>query len=104
MKPRATLVAGRLLRVPGAHRPQPALLTYPGLTSRPWHERDAEWVRPWIGALEAATPAIRSEYEAIKQLELPSDYDVGASDHGGQSAEGCWARHWWMLLPGTPRA
>lgn len=98
MRARATLVAGRLLRVPGAHRPAPALLTYPGLTSRPWHERDATWVRPWIDALEAATPAITREYEAIKKLELPSDYEGDASDHGGHLHTGASEWHWSSLI------
>ena len=91
---RASLVAGRLLRVPGAHRPAPALFTYPGLTSTPWHERTASWVNEWLPALEAATPAIAEEYLRVRASGRLSDYKAESSDHAGglHSAPDEW--HW----------
>lgn len=101
---RASLVAGRLLRVPGAFRPAPALFMYPGLTSKPWHDRDAEWAKAWLSTLEAATPAITEEYLALRDAGLPSDYVVEASDHAGELHEGQSEWHWASLIDrGQPR-
>ena len=78
---RASLLAGRLLRVPGAHRPSPSLFTYPGLTSRPWHERSHRWFADWLPELEAATPTITEEYLRMRASGRLSDYKVADSDH-----------------------
>lgn len=90
----AKLVAGRLLRVPGAYRPAPALFHYPGLASKPWHARDSEWAREWLPALEAATPAITAEYLRVRASGRRSDYNASDSDHAGglHNAPAEW--HW----------
>lgn len=98
MTSRAQLVAGRLLRVHGAPRPAPSLFTYPGLTSKPWHERDSRWFRDWLPALEEQTPAILEEYLQVRESGRASDYRVAASDHqdGLHSAPDEW--HWATLI------
>lgn len=95
---RASLLAGRLLRVNGAHRPAPSLFTYPGLTSKPWHERSHKWFADWLPALEAATPTITEEYLQVRASGRPSDYRVSESDHqdGLHSAPDEW--HWASLI------
>jgi len=99
MAARANLFASRLLRVPGAHRPNPSLFYYPGLTSKPWHERDASWVRPWCGMLEAATADILSEYEAVRALGLPSDYEYDQSEHASSTKLHTGSEwHWSSLI------
>lgn len=95
---RANLLASRLLRVPGAWRPAPSLFFYPGLTSQPWHERDAAWAQPWIQSLEAATADILSEYMAVRDAGLPSDYEVDQSDHAGALHSGDTEWHWASLI------
>lgn len=100
---RANLVASRLLRVAGAHRPAPALMFYPGLTSKPWHERDEPWAS-WLPELEAATPAITEEYLALREANLPSDYEHEASDHQAALHQGETEWHWASLIDrGTAR-
>ena len=79
----AALFASRTLRVHGAKRPNPTLFSYPGLTARPWHEREAAPFREWVGALEAATPAITEEYLRLRASGAPSDYQPEEGDHGG---------------------
>ncbi len=100
---RATLVAGRLLRIPDAvHRPAPSLLTFTGLTSKPFWERTDSWVSKWIDGLEAATPEIAAEYDALRGT--PSDYKAEASDHGGTLHTGATDWHWSSLVDrGNPR-
>jgi aspartyl/asparaginyl beta-hydroxylase (cupin superfamily) len=79
-------------------------LTYPGLTSRPWHERDAPFAAQWIEHLEAATPLIASEYDNIRKLSLPSDYEAEASDHADALHKGPDEWHWASLIDrGQPR-
>lgn len=95
---RANLLASRMMRVPGAWRPNPSLFFYPGLTSRPWHERDAEWAQPWVQQLEASTSEILQEYEAVKALNLPSDYEADQSDHAGALHSGAQKWHWASLI------
>jgi aspartate beta-hydroxylase len=55
-------------------------------------------VAPWVGALEAATPAIAAEYEAIRAAGLPSDYEAEASDHGTALHTGESEWHWASLI------
>ena len=99
---RASLVAGRLLRVAGAHRPAPALFTYSGLTSKPWHERDAPWACEWLPNVEAATSEILKEYEAVK--DAPSDYEADSTEHAESLHEGEAQWHWASLIDrGRPR-
>ena len=95
---RAQLVAGRMLRVPGAQRPVPSLFTYPGLTSKPWHKREAPWFRDWLPALEEQTPQILEEYLQVRESGRASDYRVAESDHqdGLHSAPDDW--HWASLI------
>lgn len=97
---RARLLASRVLKVPGAVRPSPSLFHYPGLTARPWHERTSPWVAPWVGALEAAAPAITREYLALREGGAlpPSDYEAEASDHGGALHTGDAEWHWASLI------
>ena len=85
-----------MLKVPGAWRPNPALLFYPGLTSKPWHERKD--FSPWLDKLEAATPDIFQEYERVMSSGRPSDYRVDDSEHtqGLHSAPDEW--HWASLI------
>ena len=98
MAQRANLFASRVLRVPGAHRPNPSLFYYAGLTSQPWHARTACWAQPWITQLEAATEAIRTEYLALKSLDLPSDYEAEQSDHANALHSGPQKWHWASLV------
>ena len=94
---RAGLFASRVLRVPGAARPAPSLFYYPGLTSKPWHDRSAGWCAPWIDALEAATPAITQEYQKLRASGVPSDYEAEANDHATlHTGESEW--HWASLI------
>lgn len=96
----ASLVASRLLRVKGAHRPAPSLFMYPGLTSKPW------WcAREDLGLqqLEAAVPAITAEYVALRDAATgalpPSDYeDLDSTDHGGGLHRGKNEWHWASLI------
>ena len=93
MKAQAELVLGRLCHVAGARRPRPSLFVYPGLTAKPWHDASTAPFASWLPALEAATPAIRDEYLAVRAENLPSDYDVDEGDHAsGLHRGGDW--HW----------
>ena len=93
MKAQAELVLGRLCHVAGARRPRPSLFVYPGLTAKPWHDATSAPFASWLPALEAATPAIRDEYLAVRAENLPSDYDVDEGDHAsGLHRGGDW--HW----------
>ena len=93
MKAQAELVLGRLCHVAGARRPRPSLFVYPGLTAKPWHNASSAPFASWLPALEAATPAIRDEYLAVRAENLPSDYDVDEGDHAsGLHRGGDW--HW----------
>jgi hypothetical protein len=47
---------------PVAYPQQPSVFFFPGLPPRPFYERDAFG---WVPALEAVTPAIRAELEAL---------------------------------------
>ena len=114
---RAKLVAGRLLRVHGVHRPSPSLFHYSGLTSRPWHDRSSAWAADWLPAIEAATPAIAEEYVRVRATGRPSDYRVADSDHAGGLHSDPHDWHWaslidrgqikpdmWTLCPATAAA
>lgn len=95
MSSRANLVAARLLRVPGAQRPAPTLLTYPGLRSKPWFDRSDSAFASWLPQLEAAAPEIRAEYDRVRASGRPSDYRVSESEHHAgtlHSAPDEW--HW----------
>ena len=96
---RATLVASRVCRVAGAHRPAPSLFYYPGLASKPWWNARDDLN---LAALEAATPAITAEYLALKDASgslPPSDYEDGAnSDHGEGLHKGETEWHWASLI------
>ena len=81
---RAQLAMSRVCRVANAHRPAPALFYYPGLTSRPWHERTASWATPWVSQLEAATPAITSEFLNLLESGRQSGWPQEARDSGGR--------------------
>ena len=90
---KAELVLGRLCHVAGARRPRPSLFVYPGLTAKPWQDATSAPFASWLPALEAATPAIRDEYLAVRAENLPSDYDVDEGDHAsGLHRGGDW--HW----------
>lgn len=94
---RAHLQAARMLRVAGANRPNPTLFYYPGLTSRPWYEREAHPFREWVHDLEAAVPDITQEYLTMRGAGKPSDYAPDATDHDGQlHTGGEW--HWGSLI------
>ena len=95
---RASLIASRVLRVAGTHRPAPSLFYYPGLTSKAWHERSATWAQPWIQQLEASTGAILEEYQALNSLNLPSDYEADQTDHASALHTGAKKWHWASLI------
>jgi hypothetical protein len=59
----AMLLGRRPLELPPIAYPQrPSTFHFPGLPQRPFYERD---VFGWVPALEAATPAIRAEVDAL---------------------------------------
>ena len=88
----AALVASRTLRVRGANRPAPTLFSYPGLTARPWHERDAAPFVDWVTELEAKTPKITEEYLRVRASGVPSDYEPEEGDHSQLHTGDEW--HW----------
>ncbi|KAL1521718.1 hypothetical protein AB1Y20_021373 [Prymnesium parvum] len=90
---RANLFPARILRVKDAIRPNPTLFHYPGLTARPWHEREAAPFNSWVHELEAATADITAEYLQVRAAGTPSDYLPGESDHNSElHTGGEW--HW----------
>ena len=88
------MISSRILRVAGVHRPSPSLLYYPGLTSQPWYSRDDIRFAPWLEDLEAAVPAISSEYERV--CNEPSDYESDATHSSLHTGESQW--HWASLI------
>ena len=98
---RASMFASRVLRVPGSSRPAPSLFYYPGLTSQPFWSPSHAALQPWLSRLEEATPEITSEYMALRQANVPSDYEPEASEetqlHTGKEP---W--HWASLVDDLP--
>lgn len=65
---------------------RPTFMTFPGLESRPWYDR-ADF--PWLGSIEAQTPAIRAELLKVLEsdvgfrpfVEMPTDHPGAAYWH-----------------------
>mmetsp|Transcript_31904 Transcript_31904/g.61389 ORF Transcript_31904/g.61389 Transcript_31904/m.61389 type:complete len:251 (+) Transcript_31904:141-893(+) len=94
---RAQLALARVCRVPGANRPAPSLFFYPGLTAKPWYERDSPQFASWVRKLEESTAAIAREYDHLRELGRPSDYQPEGSDHdAGLHKGGEWS--WQSLI------
>jgi aspartate beta-hydroxylase len=87
----ATLVRSGLLRTRAAHRPAPALFTYPGLASRPWwalHELP-DAARASLDALWGARATLLAEYDALASA-AGSDYSLGAAETKLHTGEWRW--------------
>ena len=83
----ATLSRAGLLRTTrAAQRQAPSLFFLPGLAAKPlWDARQFKW----LSELERLRPAILSEYLALREANIASDY--GAEDH--KLHEGAWQWH-----------
>lgn len=62
MSPRLAYAIDMLMGRRALHLQQPSMFYYPGLAQRPFFER-AEF--PWLPEIEAATPALRTELDAV---------------------------------------
>ena len=84
--PAAALVRGALVRTTAAHRPAPSLLTYPGLTSRPFWDVSAF---PAVRAIVDSVDVVRAEY-ARAASALASDYIVADGEHKLHAGSWSW--------------
>jgi hypothetical protein len=88
-----------------AHAQQPSLFYLPGLPQRPFYERE-EFA--WVGAIEAETPAIRAELEAVVagdaagfQPYVQSPKDRPGRDFHGLNDDPSWSA-FYLWKDGAP--
>ena len=86
--------AGNIARRTRAWHSEPSHFHYPGLAEREFHDPEDF---PWIAALEAATPAIRAEFEALmagERAELVPYIQYADNQPLRQWRELNWNRDW----------
>jgi aspartate beta-hydroxylase len=77
LPPTATIVKSALCRTNAFYRPTPTTFFFPGLTSKPWHEPTFSWCQ----TLKDNHEEIKSEFLALRETKIASDYQVGQSEH-----------------------
>jgi len=83
----ARILASKICKTVGFHRPFPSLFYFPGLISKPYHDSQSF---PFLGLLQKNYNVIRKEYEDNKDRYKVNDWQEGEDEHKLEAGEWQW--------------